>query len=114
MRKNANPNLISLFDVPLVCSAAPQIGCGLRAKPILLDLQSDPKIAGAWLNSAGTVLAVVGAESSNGESRAKAAQAAALAKDGSTVTELQGEARERQLKSFLSDDAWFRARRWTR
>jgi mercuric ion transport protein len=108
MRKNANPNLISLFEVPLVCSAAPQIGCGLRAKPILLELQRDPNIAGAWLNSAGTVLAVVGAEGSSRESRAKAVQAAAMAKDGSTVTELQGEARERQLKSFLSGDAWYR------
>lgn len=108
MRTNANPNLISLFEVPLVCSAAPQIGCGLRAKPILLELQGDPNIAGAWLNSAGTVLAVVGTEGSSRESRAKAVQAATLAKDGAAVTELQGEARERQLRSFLSDDAWYR------
>jgi hypothetical protein len=108
MRKNANPNLVSLFEVPLVCSAAPQIGCGLRAKPILLELQSDPNISGAWLNSAGTVLAVIGKEGSGPGSRAKAVQAAAMAKDGSTFTELQGEARERQLKSFLSSDVWYR------
>ncbi len=108
IRKNANPNLVSVFEVPLVCSAVPQIGCGLRAKPILLQLKNDPKIAGAWLNSAGTMLAVVGTEGSSRESRAKAAQAAAMAKDRSAVTELLGEARERQLKSFLSDDAWYR------
>jgi mercuric ion transport protein len=108
MRKNAKPNLISVFEIPLVCGAAPQIGCGLRAKPILLELQRDPNIAGAWLNSAGTVLAVVGTDGSSREARAKAVQAAALAKDGVTATELDGDARERQLKSFRSDDAWYR------
>jgi hypothetical protein len=49
-----------LFLVPsLVCTAAPQIGCGARAKAIHLDLQRDPNIPEAWLNKTGTVLAVV-------------------------------------------------------
>lgn len=107
--KNMNPNLISLFSVPtLVCSAAPEIGCGPRAKPILLDLQRDPSISEAWLNSAGTVLAVVGTEGSTRESRAKAVRAILQAKVGATVAELDGNAREQQLKSFHSRDGWYR------
>jgi copper chaperone CopZ len=107
--KNTNPNLISLFSVPsLVCSAAPEIGCGPRAKPILLDLQRDSSISEAWLNSAGTVLAVVGTEGSTRESRAKAIRAILQAKEGAAAAELEGDAREKQLKSFASGDGWYR------
>ena len=35
---------ISIFKVPLVCPAAPQIGCGSASKPILLDLEKQPGV----------------------------------------------------------------------
>ncbi|MBI4657582.1 MAG: hypothetical protein HY735_01825 [Verrucomicrobia bacterium] len=73
-KPTANPSRVSLFQVPLKCPAAPQIGCGSRAKPILLELERDSNITEAWLNGAGTVLAVVGAESSTRESRVKTVQ----------------------------------------
>jgi mercuric ion transport protein len=108
-RKNTNPNLISLFSVPsLVCTAAPQIGSGPRAKPILLNLQRESGISEAWLNNAGTVLAVVGMDGSTRESRAKAVQAALQANGEPTATELAGDAREQQLMSFASGDGWHR------
>jgi hypothetical protein len=66
------PNRVSLFQVPLQCPAAPEIGCGSKAKPILAALERDSTITEAWLNKAGTVLAVVGAENSTPESRIKA------------------------------------------
>jgi hypothetical protein len=91
----------------LVCPAAPEIGCGSRSKPILLDLEKDSTISEAWLNSAGTVLAVVGAESSSRESRAKAVHQL-LEKKSATATELNTESREQQLKSFLSGAGWYR------
>lgn len=50
---------ISFYSVPLVCNAAPTIGCGSRAKPVLLDLQNAPGTKGAWLNRSGTTIAVV-------------------------------------------------------
>src|SRR6266571_4004008 len=53
------PDRISLYEAPLVCPAAPQIGCGSRSKPILLALEREPAVAEAWLNRAGTVMAVV-------------------------------------------------------
>ena len=51
---------ISLFEVALRCEAAPEIGCGSRSKPVLLQLEREPMITEAWLNESGTVLAVVG------------------------------------------------------
>lgn len=49
---------ISFYQVGLVCTAAPQIGCGSRAKPVLLSLTASSRVAGAWLNEAGTRLAI--------------------------------------------------------
>lgn len=50
---------ISFYKVPLVCNAAPTIGCGSRAKPVLLDLQKAPGIKEALLNRSGTTIAIV-------------------------------------------------------
>lgn len=50
---------ISFYIVPLVCNAAPTIGCGSRAKPVLLDLQKDPGIKEARLNRSGNTIGVV-------------------------------------------------------
>ena len=33
---------VSIYRVPLVCPAAPSIGCGSKSKPILLELESQP------------------------------------------------------------------------
>ncbi|MGH8162953.1 MAG: hypothetical protein ACREP1_01315, partial [Rhodanobacteraceae bacterium] len=33
---------VTIFQAPLRCPAAPQIGCGSAAKPILLELERDP------------------------------------------------------------------------
>src|SRR5260221_12712887 len=51
--------LITFYDVPLVCGAAPAIGCGSRAKPLLMDLEQRTAIKEAWLNRAGTIVATV-------------------------------------------------------
>jgi hypothetical protein len=50
---------ITFYDVPLVCGAAPAIGCGSRAKPVLLDLERQPAIKEAWLNRTGTIVAII-------------------------------------------------------
>lgn len=49
---------LDFFDVALVCQAAPKIGCGGRAKPALRALVADPHVDGAWLNEAGTRIAI--------------------------------------------------------
>jgi hypothetical protein len=51
--------IITFYDVTLVCGAAPAIGCGSRAKPLLMDLERRTAIKQAWLNRAGTIVAIV-------------------------------------------------------
>ena len=58
-RRTPNPSRVSVFEVRLQCEAAPEIGCGLKAKPLLQDLERLPGIEQAWLNRTGNRLAIV-------------------------------------------------------
>lgn len=62
---------ISFYEVPLVCGAAPKIGCGSRAKPALLQLEKNSAVKEAWLNRPGTVIAIVWKDSVQTKSIAK-------------------------------------------
>jgi hypothetical protein len=57
-RTNINAAQVGFYAVELVCPAAHQIGCGSAAKPILLELERNADVSGAWLNRAGTMMAV--------------------------------------------------------
>ena len=59
VNKSINQETVTFYDVPLVCGAAPSIGCGSRAKPLLLDLERQGVIKEAWLNRTGTMVAIV-------------------------------------------------------
>src|SRR5262245_6392697 len=54
-----SPKQITFYEVPLVCPAAPEIGCGSRSKPILLQLEQERTVSEAWLNRPGTIVAIV-------------------------------------------------------
>ncbi len=99
---------VSFYGVPLVCGAAPEIGCGSRAKPILQALERHQAVAGAWLNRSGTVIAVVWAERSTPDERAQAI-AATAEKSGLSIQELTGDERESALKGFASRANWYRS-----
>jgi mercuric ion transport protein len=61
MEPNSNSSNVSFYGAPLVCHAAPSIGCGSKAKFMLVDLEKNTDaIEGAWLNRTGTVVAVNG------------------------------------------------------
>src|SRR5882724_7277384 len=94
---------ISVFKVPLVCPAAPQIGCGSASKPILLDLEKQPGVLEAWLNRAGTRIAVVWKPESDADTRRKVI--AELKEDH--ATELEGKSRDESVKDFLSGKSWY-------
>jgi len=94
---------ISVFKAPLVCPAAPQIGCGSASKPILLDLEKQPGVLEAWLNRAGTIIAVVWKSDANTEARGHVA--ADLKED--RATEIEGTARDEAVKDFLSGKGWY-------
>src|SRR5216683_3983066 len=94
---------ISVFQAPLVCPAAPQIGCGSASKPILLDLEKQPGVFEAWLNRAGTIIAVVWRPESDAQTRSKVATD--LKED--RATELQGDSRDKAVQDFLSGKGWY-------
>ena len=100
----ATPDRISVFKVPLVCPAAPQIGCGSASKPILLDLERQPGVLEAWLNRAGTIISVVWKPDSDAETRRNVT--AELKEDH--ATELEGKSRDNAVKDFLSGKGWYR------
>ena len=100
----ATPDRISVFKVPLVCPAAPQIGCGSASKPILLDLERQPGVLEACLNRAGTIISVVWKPDSDAETRRNVT--AELKEDH--ATELEGKSRDNAVKDFLSGKGWYR------
>jgi hypothetical protein len=50
---------ITFYEVPLTCSAAPDIGCGSRIKPLFTDAEKQKSIREIWSNHRGTVIAVI-------------------------------------------------------
>ena len=100
-----NKKRISFYEAELVCPAAPQIGCGSAAKPILLELERHPQVAEAWLKRSGTVLAVVWKENVASRARGKIV---ASSLEQKKAREIKGAAREQGLQTFLSGSGWYR------
>ena len=95
---------ITVFKAPLVCPAAREIGCGSASKPILLDLEQQPGVLEAWLNRAGTRIAVVWKPESDASARRKIV--ADLKEDH--AIELDGKPRDEAVNDFLSGKGWYR------
>src|SRR6266404_807069 len=103
---------VSVFKAPLVCPAAPQIGCGGEAKPILLKLERESAVREAWLNRTGTLIAVIWKSKLNAQLSAQTQQdlesrLRAAGRDAD-IRELQGEARDQALKELQSGHGWYR------
>lgn len=98
---------LSFYEVPLVCPAAPQIGCGSASKPLLLGLEGTGVASEAWLNRAGTVVAILWSEQSTVQQRAKALKSI-LAQAQIEGKELTGDARRQALNSFQKQSGWYR------
>jgi hypothetical protein len=50
---------ISFYKVPLVCGAAPEIGCGSRIKPMFVATEKEKAVKESWTNREGTIIAIV-------------------------------------------------------
>src|SRR5947199_3237117 len=98
---------LSFYEVPLVCPAAPQIGCGSASKPLLLELERSDVVCQAWLNRAGTIMAIVWSEPSKLRQRSKAVKAV-LKERGMAAKELTGDAKRQAVKNFQSGSDWYR------
>jgi hypothetical protein len=105
--RTLNLNPVSFYKVPLVCPAAPQIGCGSASKPLLLELEHSDIVSEAWLNRAGTMMAVVWSEQSKPRERAKTLKAI-LKQRKMTAKEVTGDAKQQAVKDFQSENDWYR------
>ena len=72
---NASNSAVSFYEARLVCHAAPSIGCGNKAKFMLVDLEKyTDAVDGAWLNKKGTVVAVKWNENTDENEKAEVIQ----------------------------------------
>jgi hypothetical protein len=100
MNNITHQETVIFYDVPLVCGAAPSIGCGSRAKPLLIDLEQQTAIQEAWLNRTGTIVGIVW----HGQARTEEA-----AKPIFERHEVQYRERAEQIdESFRLAGSWFR------
>jgi hypothetical protein len=98
---------ISFYSVPLMCPAARGLGCGSRAKPMLLELERTEAIQEAWLDHSGETLAIVWNESSSAAQRATALKQIAD-KHEVSLDEMTGQARETSVTAFRTGKGWHR------
>jgi hypothetical protein len=106
-RNIISPKRVSFYQVPLVCPAAPQIGCGSASKPLLLELEKTPVVSEAWLNRAGTIMAVVWSGQSTAQQHSEILKTALESRD-ITAKELTGTLRRKALKDFQAGSGWYR------
>jgi hypothetical protein len=98
---------VAFYKVPLMCHAAPGIGCGSLSKPVLLDLESKPIVKEAWLDRQGKTLAIVWQEGTGPAARAMVVIAVRKAHK-LPAEELIGGPRDTALESFHSGGGWHR------
>jgi hypothetical protein len=106
-RQGANSDSVTFYNVPLMCRAAPGLGCGSLSKPVLLDLESRPIVKEAWLDRPGKTLAIVWKDGTGAAARAMMLIAVRQAHKLS-ADELTGGARDTALESFHSGGGWHR------
>jgi len=105
----SDTNFVSFYRVPLVCPAAPEIGCGSASKPLLLGLERADAVSEAWLNRAGTIMAVVWSDRSTTEHRAETINAVLKQQCCEmTANELAGNEKQQALKGLQSGSGWYR------
>jgi hypothetical protein len=98
---------VAVFRVRLRCEAAQHIGCGLRAKPVLQDLECLPSIREAWLSRAGNLIAVVRTARASGARDADPALAV-FRKHRISVHALRGAWFTKALNEFTLGSGWHR------
>ena len=98
---------ISFFNVPLVCNAAPLIGCGSRAKFVMLDLMKDSTVNGAWLNRRGTVIAVVWNDKTREESHQTVLKLV-FSKHELPIEQVRVPDRNALIEDFKVKGAWYK------
>lgn len=104
--ENASSANLTFFRVALVCEAAPHIGCGPIARPVLEDVERHPGVQEVRLNRNGTILGVLWKSTSADPRRI----IDALARHGLAGTELDSGERRLALAAFASGGGWYTAK----
>lgn len=94
----------SFFRVPLVCEAAPYVGCGTIARPVLDDVEQQSGVREAWLNREGTMLGVVWANEAHGSDQV----VRALSRHGLAAIELESPEHQLACEAFARGNGWYR------
>ena len=98
---------IGFYRVSLDCEAAPAIGCGCRAKPVLASLDQEASIREAHLSRTGTVLAVVWRDPKSARDKTNRVESI-LSEAGVSAQEvLEVAQREALLTEFCSRTNWY-------
>jgi hypothetical protein len=105
--RQMSDDAVSFYSVPLMCPAARGLGCGSRAKPMLLELEQTEAITEAWLDHTGETLAIVWSDSTSAAQRATALKQIADKHDV-PLDEITGAARETSISAFRSGKGWHR------
>lgn len=106
-RQGATVEQVEFYEVPLMCPAARGLGCGSRAKPVMLALERDAGVAEAWLDRAGHTLAIVWKASTVHAAR-EATIAAVSEAQKVSIAEIDADTREEVASSFGSRAGWHR------
>lgn len=94
---------MSFFRVPLACEAAPGLGCGTIARPVLTVIERQPGVRQAWLSREGTVLGILWAD----EARYPERVISVLQAHGMSGVELKDREYEQSSDSFAGG-GWYR------
>ena len=107
---NASSTRVSFYEAPLVCHAAPSIGCGSKAKFMLVDLEKyKDAVEGAWLNKTGTVVAVKWSTATTESKQTEIINAVSTSHniELSPVTSTEA---NNYAKSFPNSSQWFKGK----
>jgi hypothetical protein len=99
-----NNENVTFYEVPLVCGAYADIGCGSRAKPALMDLEKNSSVKEAWLNRRGTVFAIVW----KGADETKTVANPIFNKYEIEYTALKGNDAKEIVATFRKENLWYK------
>lgn len=105
------PNIaVSFYEAPLICHAAPSIGCGSKAKFMLVDFENHKNaVEGAWLNKEGTIVAIKWNASAD-ESKKNEIIKTVSSDHNIELTALADNEAADYAKSFPNSSEWFKGK----
>ncbi len=107
---NASNTAVTFYEAPLVCHAAPSIGCGSKAKFMLVEFEQNKEaVDGAWLNKTGTVVAVKWNTSVDNNKKDEIIKAVS-SNHNIELTTLASTEANNYSASFPNSNAWFKGK----